>query len=433
MAWWKKRAIENTGTVLFRGKLPPRAENFAYLTELGLTLTEGEQTDGAHWTLAARHPDWGDARIVCLRDAPMPPQELVQHDPRLLDEERELTRLAGSSVSVSLTQRSQDVLLERKRLLRYLRAIMGDDGLVAVDHTAQAFWSRADLDDELAHDAELDVLSLFTVHSVSDEAGRVSWMHSHGLHEIGHFDFDLIEPSPDLDNVGAWDLIRALAFAIVEGNAEVSGAPFKLVGGAPPVRFVPSKHFRAQSGAEHSSWVEMLDDGHLAGHAVVCEPDSKLLGLFARKARPSRWLSGPLGEDMPLQFSDSASDLMARRARATWKMFHDARGELEGLELPFLAKLRYEDISKGSAEHLWFEVHSINADTMDATLVNEPFGEIGIALRQRATHDLARLSDWAIVTPFGMVTPRSTRQLRQLRERRVELAEILREARRRPE
>ena len=181
MAWWKQKQIHNDGTVLFRGTMPPRAENFGYLTDLGVEVEEDEASAGMHWSLRARHPQWGEASIVCLRDAPMPPDVLVEHDPRLNPEERELVRHAGSCVSVSTEQQSDNVLVERKRLLRYLRAIMADDGLVAVDHTAQAFWSRGNLDDELAHEAELDVLSLFTMHSISGENERVVWMHSHEL------------------------------------------------------------------------------------------------------------------------------------------------------------------------------------------------------------------------------------------------------------
>jgi hypothetical protein len=173
----------------------------------------------------------------------------------------------------------------------------------------------------------------------------------------------------------------------------------------------------------------MLDDTHVTRHAVVCDAAPRFLGLFSRKPRPCGWLSGPLGDDMPIQFSDTASEQMARRAVATWETFRAARADLAELQLPSLAKLRYEDVDDGSVEHLWFEIHETNQDSVDATLINDPFGKIGIDCGQRGTHDLERLSDWSLLSPLGMVTPRSTRVLRALRDNREEIAEALREAR----
>jgi hypothetical protein len=357
----------------------------------------------------------------------MPPDVLIEHDPRLLPPEREQVRAARSAVSVSMAAEQANVLVERKRLLRYLRAVMASDGVVAVDHTAQAFWSRDDLDDELEHDAELDVLSLFTVHSITGTDERVGWMHTHGLSELGSFDFDIIEPSPDLDG-RTWDLIRAFAFAIVEGQVKVGEEPYVVVGGLPPVRFVSSAEFRAARGGDFPDWIEQLDETHVEGHAIACEAATSFLGIFRKKPTPLRWLSGPLGDDMPTQFSKSASELMARRAVATWEVFQRARVDLEALELPALVKLHYGD-PEGNVEHLWFEVHETRDDVVDATLINEPFNDIGMQCGERRTHELSRLSDWNVLSPVGQVTPRSTRLLRVLRENREEIALLIRDAR----
>ncbi|MCC6898608.1 MAG: DUF4026 domain-containing protein [Polyangiaceae bacterium] len=423
MVWWKKPTLESAGSVLYRGRIPPRAENFEYLTELGVELRPGRSAESEHWALDAKHPGWGEARITCLRDAPLPPDVLIDFDPRLLPDERELARRAGSSVSVWMEATRANVLLERKRMLSYLRALMSSDGVVAVDHTAQTFWSRDDLDSELEHDAELDVLSLFTVHSVTGAGERVFWLHTHGLSELGGFDFDIIDPSPDLDG-RTWDLIRAFGFAIVEGSVSSGGPPLEIVGGMPPVRFVASADLRAARGADFPEWVSALDESHLGGHAVACDAERNFLGLFRRKPTPSGWLSGPLGDDMPTQFSQSASELMARRATATWGVFQAARADLEALALPALVKLHYAD-SRGSVEHLWFEVHQTRDDSVDATLINEPFSDVGLRAGERRNHELSRLSDWSIMSPLGQVTPRSLRLLRSLRQNREEVAAAL--------
>ena len=218
-----------------------------------------------------------------------------------------------------------------------------------------------------------------------------------------------------------------MAFAIVEGSAELDGGPFTVVGGAPPVRFVPSSRFRSQSGADHPEWLSMLDDDHIeeppgggvrAGDegAGAVRPQDTAMPLA--QWPPGRRRSDPvLGRFIRFDGTASSRNLAhvpnsARRAGS--------------LDLPALVKLRYEDTASGSGEHLWFEVHDTREDSLDATLINQPFGEIGIAQGERGTHELERLSDWSILSPLGMVTPRSTRLLRALREHREELIEALR-------
>ncbi len=427
MKWWRKQKLECTGSVLYRGKIPPRAANFAYLKDLEIELREAPATELAHFRLEASHPRWGKAVITCLRDATLPPDLLIDFDPRLLPTEKELVKTAGSSVAISLETTEGNVLRERKHLLHYLRAVMADDALAAVDHTAQAFWSRDDLDDELSHDAELDILSLFTVHALTRDDGSCFWMHTHVLSESGHFDFDILDPSPDLSkNPSAWDVVRAMALSVVEENARWDADPVEIVGGRAPIRFVPAAICRDDVGSRHQEWKELLDSEHLARHAVACDPGGKLLGLFRRQTRPSQWLSCPLGDDLPILFSDGASELMARRARATWPVLCRAREELAGLPLPALAKLRYET-PDGQAEHLWFEVEGCTEDSVDATLVNEPWGEIGLKQGDRRVHDLERLSDWMMLTPAGSISPRSTRLLRFVREHRSEFERALAE------
>lgn len=427
MSWWSKKQLVCSGSVLYRGGIVPRADNYAYLADLGVDLGGAEPAPGAHWRLSARHSEWGAAEIVCLRDAPLPPAIVIDHDPRLCPAERDLVKSAGSSVQVTMQAVDGNVLRGRKQLLRYLRAVMADDGVAAVDHTAQAFWSRANLDDELSHDAELDILSLFTVHALEGNDGACFWMHTHGLTEIGHYDFDVLAPSADFARgPSAWDVIRALAFAVVEGAAEWDGKPFAVAGGLDEVRFVPARRFLSEQRAAFSEWAAAVDEAHLDHHAVCCEPGAKRFGLFSKKARPLAWLSGPLGDDVPIHFSDAASELMARRATATWSLFGAAVAEFAALGLTSLVKLRYES-TYGSAEHLWFSVDGWKPDGVDATLLNEPFGEIGFSAGDRRTHELARLSDWMLITPFGSASPRSTHVVRRVRERRAELETLLRE------
>ena len=92
--------------------------------------------------------------------------------------------------------------------------------------------------------------------------------------------------------------------------------------------------------------------------------------------------------------------------------------EFEELNLPRLVKLAYE-VDDGDAtdrEHLWFEVHRILDGRVDATLANEPFRIAAMKAGQRAEYDLDRLTDWAILSPEGQMSPRNFSAARRLRE-----------------
>ena len=57
-------------------------------------------------------------------------------------------------------------------------------------------------------------------------------------------------------------------------------------------------------------------------------------------------------------------------------------------------------------EHLWFEVHGITGDQIDATLTNRPFRVPGLTAGERRVHDIARLTDWTTraQTPAGQAS-----------------------------
>ena len=450
MAWWRKRPRGlQAGSALFRGRWVSRPEDFAGLAGRGVSMGAPARLPEGGWTAPLEHPAWGQATLVALPDVPLPPGALIAHDPRLSEEERAAVAACGWSVAVTAVPRTGNVLVDRKDLLRFLHAVLGGEGIAAVDHAAQAFWSREGLDAELAHDAELDIDAIHTLHAVSaeaqGEAGRDAppcWLHSHGLQGLGAWDFDVLDPDPGLLGHGH-DLTRALAFAAVEGRLVPDAEPFPLVAGE-PVRGVPARALLDRSPpSAWPGWRSGVDEEHLEGHLVVCDPaPAGWLGRLggALRARlggghrplPSRFLQGPLPEEVLIQFSNSATDLMAQRARQMLPLFRDVAAELIRLDLPALVKLGYP-VDGGAPldrEHLWFRVHAFEGDAVDATLLNQPFHVAGLKAEDRGRHPLELLSDWSIFTPVGAVTPRETRALRFIQRHRERLGEVLEEARR---
>lgn len=439
MSWWKRKPVSQSGSVLFRGRWVARPEDFAALDRVGIRIgAPAREQDGA-WSLPLEHPAWGRATLAARRDAPLPDALVVNHDSRLTDAEKAVARSAGCAVFLTVEPRSGNVLIDRKALLRFLHAAMLEEGIAVVDHAAQAFWSRSALEEELAHDAELDIDAIYAVHLVHDDDAvsatgrRDLWLHTHGLQEVGFQDFDILDPAPALGGQ-AHDLSRALAFAVVEGRLVPGAGTFEVAAGA-PVRAVPAREFLARaSPTSHRGYRETVDDTHVNGHAIVCDPaPGGPLSRLVRGAAPkaSRFLRGPFPDGVLVQFSSAATELMARRARQMLPVFRDQVAELSELEFPAFVKLGYQvdGGGDGGREHLWFEVHGFEGDAVDATLVNSPFRVARLREGDRGSHPLELLSDWVIQTPFGDVNPRGGRTLRFIRENRVRIGDALAAAR----
>ena len=349
------------------------------------------------------------------------PPELIEHTLALTDTEKAAARTGCAAVTVKIRAQHQNLLRDRKRLLFWLRALMQPDGVVAIDDSSMLYWSQAMLDDELAHDADLDIESLYTIHAVQDAADstRVSWLHTHGLEELKAFDIDVLQPSPMfVANCG--DPIRALAFAALEGAIADDVDRFPLVFPGGDVRLVPVDRFHAEASSEHSQ-LRDADSAHGGRRSVVCEPVGGLLGRWRTRPLPSKFFSRVDRDQMVVPFSSAATALMSERARHTFSVFRALKEEFAGFDLPTVVKLGYEmeGGSPGECEHLWFAVHQVLGDTVDATLANAPHRVPSLTAGQRGEFELERLTDWMILSPEGPMTPRNVSASRRLRATHV--------------
>ena len=429
MMGWLNRSVHCAGSVLFRGRMPPRLEELSGLSKYGVRVRPKKQDPRVHWAADLEHERWGKSLVVCLRNVPRPPTEWMAHDAGLSESERAEAAAGQSHVTVRVDGAKNNVLRDRKHLLGFLRAVMGDDGAVAADHTAMRLWSRAALDDELSHDADLDIDGLYCVHAVVPEGAEApSWLHTHGLAQIGFFDFDILNPNTDLLGTQA-DALRAIALAIVEGEVKASTPSFDLAQPGGRLRFVEVSEFNRKADPQTRSLrlVDETDEEHNKDRTVICEPAGGLLGRFFDKLRPCRFLSGEFPDEAVMRFSTAAGDLMGERARGTYGLLRKLVKEFEEFGLPAIVKIGYV-VDGGEAndkEHLWFSVDALHADHVDATLRSQPFNVSRMREGQRGSHRLELLSDWAILTPAGMITPRNTTPARLIREHRDELRQAM--------
>jgi uncharacterized protein YegJ (DUF2314 family) len=427
MIGWLEKKVPLTATVVFRGSLPHR------MTDLelpkGTEVEPMEAADGYHWFVRAKHRELGEAEIVCMRNPPHIPPDLFAFDRGMTDEEKEQAVLGRSWISIRMNQVKGHVLRDRKRLLRYAGAVMGKDGLVVMDHQSTRGWSRAMLDDELAHNADVDVEALYALHGVGNEEGtRCAWLHTHGLAELGKIDFDILNPHESLTSYGS-DMIRALAFSILEDDLKVGTNKYQAYHPGGIISAVDAKAFD-RVGVERSIR-ETGDDSHQKSRVVLCDVQggflSKLVG--GGKVRASRALTNFPEDRGTMNFSTAATQLTAERSKRTWKCFREFKGELDEFGFPSIVKLGFKtDTGRmTSHEHMWFEVHEAFDDKVDATLMNEPFDIAGMKAGERGTHSLETMTDWQFMTPLGSINPRSFMPMRMIRTN-PKIKEALRKA-----
>ncbi|MEM9346522.1 MAG: DUF2314 domain-containing protein [Planctomycetota bacterium] len=429
------KSLDMGGSVLFRGAMRPRLAEFESLQAEGFEVTSKREDSDGGWLMKLRHSRYGDATLVCMDDMLVPHPELIDADPWLSPLEAEDVKACGSMVSVMMRGQKKQVLRDRKQMLTVLAAVMSEEGVACLDHQAERFWSRAELQDELSHDADLDIGSLFTTHMVTadgeygdDEDVPIQWCHTHGLSALGLWDFDILAPG-DPAHPGFFDHGRVLAFGMMAGDAKPGGT-FDITNKG-SVALVDAKKFQSTAASKWTALREH-DESHRDKRVVLCEPTGWLSRLLHKRATPSRWLRRPLDETALHQFSTEASDLSAERARNTFKQLRVIAEETKELQSLVIVKIRYKtdasDPDNPEYEHMWHEVHELGDGTIQATLISQPFDVSGVNAGDRRTHGLEDLSDWSVVSPLGMITPRYQTPIRLFREKREEILEILAEA-----
>lgn len=424
--WWN-RQVECTGLVLFRGSLAPRPEELPSLEQIGFTVEGLDQMPGMHWVLQLSSPQWGRAQVAAWRNPRPLPREMVDYAVELTPEEKELALLGQATISVRLSGTRDDLLRDRKTMLRLLGVLMDDDGVVAIDYTSRKFWSRAALDDELSHDADVDIDALYTLHAVGDDSGKLAWLHTHGLAEIGLFDFDLIYPDPALVDIQN-DVVRAVALTIAEGKLRAGGAPILFAGHDVYIQAIEAATFDRLASPADRAPRELADDDHIRDRCVICEPVGRLARFLRQPVRPATYFN-TADESRLIFFSHDSGALMARRARGSLPLLRRLMEEFAEFDFPVAAKICYvvDGGGENDVEHMWFHLHAVGDDTIDATLAVNPFRISRMKLGDRGHHPIDLLTDWLIPTPAGPITPRNTTPARLLRPHKQELLQAIRQ------
>lgn len=417
-----RREQPSMAAIYFPGSAPPPAEAFGRLVSLGYELTD-RRTDDALWAIGLQHADHGQAELLGSRDVPVI-DEAIQFASNLTDTEKAGAMGSSAGVFLRMPARRKHALRDRKSMLRVARDILGDDGVMVIDVASELPWSRASLDDELLHDADLDVEGLYCVHNVLDDARpdadppEVLWQHTHGLAELGRFDVDIVAPDPSFAASDS-EMIRGIASGILEGNIGPTERLFRFGHPGGDARLVTASDF--QRDADPTFTVRRDATDHAAARSVLCEPVGRKILGFGRGERPEplRLARRPPPEPFIIYFPTTLTELMAERAAATTNVLRSLKAEFEEFDVVAIVKLGYPT-ADGGKEHLWFEAHAIGDQTIDATLENKPFS-VELTYGERAERPLGLLTDWMLMTPAGPISPRSLSAARRLREHADEI------------
>jgi hypothetical protein len=426
-----RRDRPSVAAIHFPGNAPPSADAFLRLRGKGYSFEELEPGD-ALWALHIEHPQHGSARIWSDRRTAVI-DDAIRFAGNLSEAEKAAAFGSSSAIGLQVPAKRKQVLRDRKVMLRIARDLLGDDGVMVLDIGSELPWSRTSLDEELAHDADLDIESLYCLHNVFDDDGAdpsteprgpSRWLHTHGLAELGRFDLDIVAPHPRFIDMCA-DPIRAIATMVLDGEIHESEPRFVFGHPGGEARLVPAAEFQRHS--KPSAALLRDADGHDDRRSVLCEPAGrKLLGLGrGDRPEPLHLPQQPPREQFVIYFPTATTDLMAERAKATIGILKALTVEFQEFAVEPMVKLGYS--TGDSKEHLWFSVQGFGDETLDATLENTPFA-VDLQPGERADRPLELLTDWMLVTPAGYVTPRSMFAARRVREHAEEIREAMREA-----
>ncbi len=327
--------------------------------------------------------------------------------------ELEASRAAEWAVGVS-TPFGETPLADYHRQLRVLTAA-APEAVVFYDISAawprSAAWVREAAESAVPPAPE----NLYCVHAVYDDEvdDAPAWLHTHGLLRCGSIELEMLDVPAE--HAGTLcQLLNATAALFMEHGPSPPGEPFP-VGHELWLVWLPWPEGIRQVPRRRLGAAADRDDvhGQLAGVLVV--PRRRVLGVFGRKYASPAVTLPVLQEDPLLYVSNMETDRMSRLAAERLGRFRQLQERYRSDEdWLFLVKLGLpvdEAEEPEDREHLWFEVHELTDQDVDATLVNQPYGIAGLAEGQRGRYPLASLSDWTILCPHGRFDPDSVGHL----------------------
>jgi len=256
--------------------------------------------------------------------------------------------------------------------------------------------------------------SLYSIHQVFEEGRPGVWLHTHGLHRSGVIELEMLDV-PEGQALAMAQLINVVAPLFIERGVPNVDEIFE-AGRALPLFWRPWERSVARlrkkalgGSADRQGSVHELPSG------VLYAPQKRFLGLLGSDAASPAVYAAMLGDNPLLYVPTMETRRLEMLSRERFEEFRSLQAAHAGQEKwVFLMKLGYpvDGAADDSREHLWFEVHAIDGDRVDATLINAPYAVAQLTEGTRAFHDLALMSDWTILCERGRFDPETVTGLR---------------------
>ncbi|MDO6994452.1 DUF4026 domain-containing protein [Brachyspira innocens] len=255
--------------------------------------------------------------------------------------------------------------------------------------------------------ASLDYL--YTIHAVYDDdkdPNKVEyWFHTHGLYRVGSIELEIVGVEDSNASYGA--LLNTCAKMFIERGVPDAGFKFNPAYNVYVCWFPWQEALKKLNIADDvSGSAKDRNDGvhnTPSGILLAVDNDGNYHSLDYYKKE--------LTDNPMFMMSYFETSLMREAAFEKLEYFLELLNKNKGDEkTSFLVKLGYGETEENpnDLEHLWFDVHDFTDDGyFDATLINEPYKDLGMHEGDRGMHSIERLTDWTIYSEEGEYNSRN--------------------------
>ncbi|TVL67290.1 DUF4026 domain-containing protein [Brachyspira hyodysenteriae] len=241
---------------------------------------------------------------------------------------------------------------------------------------------------------------LYTIHAVYDDdkdPNKVEyWFHTHGLYRVGSIELEIVGVEDSNAAYGA--LLNTCAKMFIERGVPEAGFKFNPAYNTYVCWFPWQEALKKLNIAD-----DVTGSAKDRNDGVHNTPSGILLAVDADGNYHSLdYYKNELTDNPMFMMSYFETSLMREAAFEKLEYFLELLNKNKGDEkTSFLVKLGYGETEENpnDLEHLWFDVHGFtNEGYFDATLINEPYKDLGMHEGDRGMHSIERLTDWEIYT-----------------------------------
>ncbi len=237
---------------------------------------------------------------------------------------------------------------------------------------------------------------LYTIHAVYDDdkdPNKVEyWFHTHGLYRVGSIELEIVGVEDSNAAYGA--LLNTCAKMFIERGVPEAGFKFNPAYNTYVCWFPWQEALKKLNIAD-----DVTGSAKDRNDGVHNTPSGILLAVDADGNYHSLdYYKNELTDNPMFMMSYFETSLMREAAFEKLEYFLELLNKNKGDDkTSFLVKLGYGETEENpnDLEHLWFFT---NDGYFDATLINEPYKDLGMHEGDRGMHSIERLTDWEIYT-----------------------------------